>query len=79
MFQCQPKGAIENNILREIKRNGLTIREVSRRTGISDKKMYSAFEGRSELRLGYFLKICQLLRLDPWAMAGRPSVQKGER
>lgn len=77
MFQCQPKGTIENNILREIKRNGLTVREVSRRTGISDKKMYSAFEGRSELRLGYFLKICQLLRLDPREMAGRQSDRKG--
>lgn len=76
MFQCQPKGTIEKNILREIKRNGLTVREVSRRTGISDKKMYSAFEGRSELRLGYFLKICQLLRLDPREMAGRPSERK---
>lgn len=69
----RPKGTTEQNILAEIKKSGMTVRAVAKETGISEKALYAAFEGRSELRLVYFLELCQFLNLDPWEMAGQAS------
>lgn len=72
-FKCLPRGAIERNVLEAITKKGMTVKAVSQKTGISVKALYAAFEGRSELQLGYFLAICHELKLDPWEMAGRVS------
>lgn len=71
MFKCLPRGTIERNVLEAIKRKGMSVKAVSQKTGISVKALYAAFEGRSELQLGYFLAICHELNLDPWEMAGK--------
>lgn len=73
VFKCLPRGTIERNVLEAIKRKGMSVKAVSQKTGISVKALYAAFEGRSELQLGYFLTICHALNLDPWEMAGRIS------
>jgi len=59
VFKCLPRGAIERNVLEAIKKKGVTVKVVSPQMGISVKVLYAAFEGRSELQLGYFLAICR--------------------
>lgn len=57
-------------IAEEMREMGVTAAAVCRKTGIAPGRLYPSLAGKRELRADEFLLICQVLRLDPWAIAG---------
>lgn len=62
--------SIEERISAEVKASGITIAAISRKTGIEKGRLYPSLAGHRELRADEFLLLCQLLKLDPWDVAG---------
>ena len=55
----------EQYIKREIKESGMTIKAVSRKTGISYSKLQPTVNGLRQFRTTDYLTICSLLGCDP--------------
>lgn len=63
------KMSVEKRIALEIKRRGMTIRAVSNMSGVPYSKLQPSLQERRELRAEEFLSICQILDMDPMAIA----------
>lgn len=61
--------SVEKRIALEIKRRGMTIRAVSNMSGVPYSKLQPSLQERRELRAEEFLSICQILDMDPMAIA----------
>lgn len=61
---------VEQRISEELKKSGVTKAALCRKIGMSPGVLYPSLAGNRELRANEFLAICQVLHLDPWAMAG---------
>lgn len=61
--------SVEKRIALEIKRRGMTIRAVSNMSGVPYSKLQPSLQERRELRADEFLSICQILDMDPMAVA----------
>lgn len=62
-------GKAESIICAAIKEAGMTIKSVSRKTGISYGRLKPSMKGQRELRVDEFLALCALLKVDPRAAA----------
>lgn len=60
---------VEEQVARAIHETGLTIKAVSRRTGVDYNKLQPSLKGRRELRADEYLAICALLERDPRELA----------
>lgn len=56
---------IEASIKKTIEDAGMTIRAVSKKTGIEYWKLQTSLSGRREMRADEFLDLCAALSLDP--------------
>lgn len=60
--------SLESNVADAIKRKGIGLAELSRKTGISYMKLYDSFSNANRarpLRAGEFLAICKYLEISP--------------
>lgn len=55
----------EKKIANAIKESGMTIRAVSKKTGIPYGKLQPSLKGAREFRADEYLSLCALLNLDP--------------
>lgn len=55
----------EEMVRNAIEDRGMTIRAVSRKTGITYSRLQPSVRGRRELRADEYLILCRLLGLDP--------------
>ncbi len=60
----------EQMIDRAIKERGMTLRAVSKKTGISYSRLQPSMRGRRALRADEFLCLCAVLELNPRAYKG---------
>jgi len=60
---------VEEKVARTIKKTGMTLAAVSRKTGIEYNKLQPSMKGRRELRADEYLKLCFLLGKDPRDLA----------
>lgn len=58
-------GKAESVIAGTIKESGMTIKSVSRKTGIPYSKLQPSMKGSRELRADEYLLLCGLFKLDP--------------
>lgn len=58
-------GKAESVIAETIKESGMTIKAVSRKTGIPYGRLQPSVNGARELRADEFLRLCALFNLDP--------------
>ena len=58
-------GRAETMVQSAIQERGMTIREVSIKTGIPYYKLQISLNGKRHLRVEEFLTLCALLKLDP--------------
>lgn len=70
-------GKAESMISAAIKETGMTIKAVSRKTGIPYGRLQPSVSGDRELRADEFLALCALLKLDPKDAAEYPASAYG--
>lgn len=56
---------VEERVANAIKETGMTLKAVSRKTGIAYNKLQPSMKGRRELRADEYLELCSLLGKDP--------------
>ena len=55
----------EQAIANAISAQGMTIKGAAAKAGIKCSMLYCSLEGRRNIRIDEYLKLCQCLRLDP--------------
>lgn len=56
---------IEEKIADTLKKKGITIRSISKATGISENILYPSFSGRRPLRADEFFLVCDCINANP--------------
>ena len=54
--------------------HGMSVSELARRTGIDKKRLWYILDGRREMRVDEFLKLCIALRMDPRSFVTREMI-----
>ena len=54
---------------------GISVAELARRIGVDKKRLWYVLNGRREMRVDEFLKLCVALRIDPRSFVTREMIK----